>query len=118
MELIAGKVGINTLMAGEDQTNDVLKVEQRFSYKNLAANAATTVKATPGFLHCLTINTIGSSSNTITIYDGTDTNGTKIATIDSTIANAPTRIFDVSFTVGLHVVIATGTAADITLSYR
>jgi hypothetical protein len=114
----AESVSLSTLIAGEDQTNDVLKVEQQFTYKNLAANANTSVKSTPGFLHALVINKIGASSNTITVYDGTDATGTVIATIDSTIAGAPTRIFDVSFTTGLYVAIATGTAPDITISYR
>ena len=118
---VHGKVGVNALdplISGEDQTNDLIKVENRYSHKNLAANATTTVKSTPGFLHSLVINKIGATANTITIYDNTAGSGTVIATIDSTIASAPTRLYDVQFTTGLTVVIASGTAADITLSYR
>jgi hypothetical protein len=118
---VAGAISINQLrqlLSGEDQTNDLIKVENRYTHKNLAANATTVVKNTPGFLHSLVINKIGATANTITIYDNTTGSGTIIATIDSTIANAPTRLYDVEFTTGLTVVIASGTAADITLSYR
>lgn len=90
----------------------------RFLFKNLAANAATTVKSGPAFLHTLTINKAGASSNTVTVYDGTDTNGVLIATIDGTAAAGNTLLFDICCVTGIHVVIATGTAADITLSFE
>lgn len=110
---------LTTLISGEDQTNDVMKVEQQFSYKNLAAVAETVVKSTPGLLHLVTINTYGNTDCTLILYDNTSAAGTKIATIDVVTANLPTRIYDVMFTTGLTVVIAgTGTICDITVSYR
>lgn len=110
---------LTTLISGEDQTNDVMKVEQQFSYKNLAAVAETVVKATPGLLHLVTINTYGNTDCTLIIYDNTSAAGTKIATIDVVTANNPIRLYDVMFTTGLTVAIAgTGTICDITISYR
>jgi hypothetical protein len=64
----------------------------------------------------LTINTKGASSNTITIYDSTTGSGTKVATIDSTSAIG-SLFYDVQLLNGLTIVVATGTAADITVSY-
>jgi hypothetical protein len=113
------KTALGTLISGEDQDNDVLKVEQQFSYRNLAAVAETVVKTTPGLLHLVTINTYGNTDCTLILYDNTSAAGTKIATIDVVTANLPTRIYDVKFTTGLTVAIAgTGVICDITLSYR
>jgi hypothetical protein len=86
-------------------------------YINLAANATTVIQSGAGRLHSITINTVGASSNTCTVYDNTAGSGTIIATIDTTIAAAPTRIFDVEFKTGLTVVLATGTAANITVCW-
>lgn len=86
-------------------------------YANLAANATTVIQAGAGRLHSVLINTIGATGNVCTIYDNTAGSGTKIATIDTTIAAAPPRIYDVEFKTGLTVVIGTGTAADITVTW-
>jgi hypothetical protein len=86
------------------------------SYTHLNANGTTVVKSGAGWLHTLTINIKGASGNTVTVYDNTAGSGTVIAVIDPT-QNLVTLTFDAAFTVGLTVVIATGTAADITLSW-
>lgn len=91
---------------------------KNFHYKNLAANATTVIKTGGGVLHTLTINTAGATSNTITIYDNTAASGTKIATINGEAIPGQTFLYDVEFITGLTVIIATGTAADITLSYE
>ena len=91
--------------------------ETTYHYSYLAANAATQVKTGTGKLHSVVINTAGASSNVITLYDGTDTNGTVIAVIDGTAAAGNILLYDVQFITGLHVVIGTGTAAKITISY-
>jgi hypothetical protein len=45
-------VSLNTLISGEDQTNNLIKVEQRYSYSyQAAAGANLVVKASAGFLH-------------------------------------------------------------------
>lgn len=86
------------------------------SVLNLAANATTLVKTGEGVLRSITINTKGATANTIKIYDGLTAAGTLLATIDST-ASIGTLTFDAKFSTGLCIVIATGTAADITVSY-
>ena len=47
-------VSLSTKLAGEDLTNDVIKVEERFSYKYQGAAAADiVVKGSAGFLHAI-----------------------------------------------------------------
>lgn len=87
-----------------------------YNYTNLLANATTVIRTGPGVLHNININTKGLSSNVVTIYDNTAASGTKIATIDSTVDYGPLN-FDVTFATGLTIVIGTGTAADITVSW-
>lgn len=89
---------------------------------NLKANASTIVKEGPGRLGFININKIGATGNTLAIYDGLDTSGTitptvLLGTIDTTVAAAPTRIYDVVFQQGLLIVIASGTAADVTVCF-
>lgn len=88
-----------------------------FAYSNLKANATTTVKSGSGLLHGITINDAGAASNTCTVYDNTAGSGTTIATIDTVELNGRTLIYDVRFATGLTIVLATGTAADITVAY-
>lgn len=95
---------------------NALKVEQVFSYSNLATNATTTVKSGAGYLHTLVINTKGTAT-TATIYDNTAGSGTKIATVDTTLSTTA-FVYDVSFATGLTVVTAGTTPADLTVSYR
>jgi hypothetical protein len=87
------------------------------SYQNIAANGTTTIKSAPGWLHSITINTKGATGNTATVYDNTSGSGTKIGTIDTT-AQIQSLLFDAAFTTGLTIVLASGTAADLTVSYQ
>lgn len=88
-----------------------------YNFKNLLANATTLIRTGPGVLHALTINTKGAASNTIAVYDGlTAAGGTLICTIDPTVQPGP-MIYDAAFATGLVIVIATGTAADITVTW-
>lgn len=87
-----------------------------YNYTHLNANGTTSIKSGPGTLAALSINTKGGSSNTITIYDNTTGSGTIIAVIDST-SSLYTFPFYVNFSTGLTIVIATGTAPDITVSW-
>ena len=84
--------------------------------KNIISNTTTTVVSGHGLLHSVTINTKGATSNTAKIYDGTAATGTLLATIDTT-ANVGTLIYDVNFSTSLTIVTASGTAADLTVSY-
>lgn len=87
-----------------------------FSFSNLLANATTTIKSGAGVLHSVVINTKGIG-NTLTIYDNTAGSGTKVGTVDTTLSTT-SFLYDVAFTTGLTVVIAGGTAADLTFTYR
>lgn len=91
-------------------------IEQGYSYTNLAANATTVIRTGKGVLHAITINKKGASSNVCTVYDAvTATN--PIAAIDTGHGGFGTLLYDVAFNTGLTVVIGTGTAADITVSW-
>lgn len=107
------RVNVNVLLAGEDQTNDVIKTEQRYSYSHIATNTTTVVKSTPGFLHSITVNT--TAAGAITVYDNTAGSGTVIAILKSSVVEG-TYTFDVTCTTGITVV--TAAASDITVSYR
>jgi hypothetical protein len=67
-------------------------------------------------LHAVSVNTKGATSNLLTIYDGVSTAGTVVAVIDTT-AQPVTLVFDVSLLVGLFIVLAAGTAADLTFAW-
>lgn len=87
-----------------------------YGASHLSANGTTTIRSGEGLLGMVTINTKGASANTCTIYDNTAGSGTVLAVIDTTVT--PQSLFyGVKYTVGLTVVVATGTAADITISY-
>lgn len=114
------KVTNATLQAGEDLTNDVQKVEQRFNYLNIVAGQATTVvKASSGFLHAITFNGPATATNTTNVYDHASGSGTIIATPLATAIVSPTTvIYDVSFATGLTIITATANGANMTISYR
>jgi hypothetical protein len=89
------------------------------AYLNIPAGlATTTVKSGAGTLFAVMINTKGTAANTITLYDSTAASGTKIATIDGT--SDRDHVFDggIGFSIGLVIVSATGTGADMTICFR
>jgi hypothetical protein len=94
-------------------------MNQGYLSTHITTNTNTLVKTGAGLLHNVTINTAGSSANTITIKDsasGTCATGTVLATIDSV-----TRIslpYDLQVSLGICVITGTGTAADVTITYR
>lgn len=109
------------LLAGEDQTAGVTKVEQRFSLTNitLAAPTTTVIKSGAGFIHLITINK-AAATGVITCYDNTAGSGTVIATITqpaAVVQSQDTLIYDGTFATGLTCVTATA-AQDITVSWR
>ncbi len=93
-----------------------LDVNKAGSFINLAANATTTVKSGAGILQAVVLNTKGIG-NTVTIYDSLAGSGTKIATIDTTLTIG-TLEYDLKFATGLTLVIAGGTAVDLTVTYK
>jgi hypothetical protein len=82
------------------------------NYSHLNANGTTTLASTPVELHTVTINTKGASANTLTLSDGANT----IAVIDTT-TGTETLTFDCQCRSGLTAVLATGTAADVTICF-
>lgn len=88
-----------------------------YNFTNIAAQTAGTVIRTGrGLLHTIVFNKPIATS-VLTIYDGISTGGTKIATI--TVPASPmmaTFIYDVAFTTGLFIVMATADM-DVTLSW-
>ncbi len=111
---------ILTALAGEDVVNDVLKVEQRYDYSQVTADAA--VKSAPGFLHTLTFaqTDAAPTAGTITVYDNTAESGTKIFEWNLTPAvfYPFTVTIDASFSTGLYVGFATTADVQVTVSYR
>lgn len=114
------KTTLATTVAGEDITNDVLKVEQRFSFLNIVAGQATTVvKSGAGFLHSIVFNGTATATNTTTVYDNTAASGTVIAIPAATSVTAPTSvIYNCSFATGLTIITATANGANMTVIFR
>jgi len=87
------------------------------SYLHLNANGTTTVKSGAGVLRRIVINTRGGILNTLTIYDNTAATGAVIGAVDTAAAGGAFD-YELDFTTGLTVVLAGGTAADITITYE
>lgn len=108
---------LSTLLAGEDITNDVQKVEQRYAYSSLTSLVTVAVKSGAGFLHTVVVGNI--SGPTIELYDNTAASGTLIGRIN---AGSPmnTYLFDVTFAIGLTLNPQPGTTIlpNLTVSYR
>lgn len=68
-------------------------------------------------LHSVTINTKGATANLLTLWDGPSATGTQLASIDTT-SNVGTLIYDIQCNTSLVAVLNTGTAADVTISYK
>lgn len=89
-------------------------MNNQYNYKNIAAATTTLVKTGGGVLHTLVINTTAAAA--ITIYDGLDTGGAKIATIAASPNIGSSFRYDVAFITGLTIV--TAGASDVTVSFR
>ena len=107
-------------LSGEDVVNDAMKVEQRYAYSLVAANAA--VKSAPGLLHSLTFscNDAAPTAGTIDVYDNTVASGTKIFswTLPATAFTPCSVIIDATFATGLYVAFTTTADVNVTVSYR
>lgn len=116
----ASEVTLGSQIAGEDLTNDVQKVEQRFSLLNCTAD--TLVKSSAGFLHTLTFaqTDAAPTAGTIIIYDNTAESGTILQTVNftTTVFNPFTLTYDGSFATGLYIGFTTTADVNVTVSYR
>ncbi len=117
---MANQVNLATKLSGEDQTNDVIKTEQRFSGLNTTAD--TLVKSGTGFVHTLTFsqNDAAPTAGTIIVYDNTAESGTILFsnTFTTAVFNPFTVILDMTFTTGLYVGFTTTADVNCTVSYR
>lgn len=113
-------VYLATTLSGEDQTNDVMKVEGQFSYKNIP-HADTQVKASAGFVHTVTCGSdAAATAGTIILYDNTAESGTVVYTWTFPAANVPTAtvVLDVVMTTGIYMGYTTTGDVDCVVSYR
>lgn len=88
------------------------------SFSHITTNTTTTVKSGAGVLRRIVINTKGSGANTLTIYNNTSGSGTTIGIIDTVNGVSGHFEYGVSFSTGLTIVTANGTAADVTVIYE
>lgn len=115
-------VSLATLISGEDQTNNVLRVEQQYS-RGLAPDADTLIKTGAGFIHSFVCSGDDAASvvGTIQLRDAVAAGaGTVLATVNTAIAIIPLQgvVLDIPVTVGVYVDFTT--TADVTciVSYR
>jgi hypothetical protein len=87
------------------------------NYAHLNANATTVLANTSCILAGVTINTKGATANTLTLYDNTAGSGAVIAVIDTTANVGFIQFQNILCKNGLTAVIASGTAADVTIAF-
>lgn len=89
-----------------------------YNYAHIATLATTVVKASPGVLASICVNTKGATANVLTVYDNASAaSGTVIAVLDTTSALG-CYTYNVVTKNGIVVLTATGTAADVTVAWR
>lgn len=111
-------VSLQTLIAGEDLTNDVHKVEQRYSYTHVSAVGTTAIKASAGFLHSINVG-VSSAGGQIVVYDSASgTNATRIAVIGTTTTPEPLPTYFYNVSCANGIVVANVGTQTYTVSYR
>ena len=116
------RVSLADLISGEDQTNNVLRVEGQFSYSG-NKTADTQVKASAGYVHNLVcIGTdAAATAGTIILYDNTAESGTVVMSwAVQAAAYAQPVVFplDVVMTTGIYLGFTTTADVTCTVSYR
>jgi hypothetical protein len=86
------------------------------SYLNITGQATTVVKAAPGILTILCLNT-PVATETIQLYDNTAASGTRIGLITVSSTTPTCLPYSVNFQIGLTIVTATA-SSDITVGYQ
>ena len=106
-------VGLGSLMAGEDLTNDVLKTEDRSTYTNISASAL--IKTGAGRLKGFSVNS--HTSGTLKLWDNTSAATTVLLnTITFNAGPVQFNYPDVEFGTGLYATV--GGTADITIFWK
>jgi len=114
-------VSLDTAIAGEDLTNNVLKTERQYSYSAVAV-VDTQVKASAGFLHTVTIscNDAAPTAGTLIIYDNIAESGTVV--FNHTFTTTPfvpfTVVLDYVMATGIYLGFATVADVNVSCSYR
>ena len=98
-----------TARAEVDTLRGVMRVEQQFDYKHLAAAATTVIKTLGGRLHSVVIGTKAAVASTLTLYDNTAASGPIIAVIDLQNPVSGSLQFNATLVNGLTAVISAGT---------
>lgn len=116
------RVTLGTLFSGEDQTNNVLRVEGQFSYSG-NKTADTQIKASAGYVHNLVcIGTdAAATAGTIILYDNTAESGTVVMSwAVQAVAYTQPVVFplDVVMTTGIYLGFTTTADVTCTVSYR
>lgn len=104
---------LGTKIAGEDLTNDVLKIRDAANYTNLSASAL--IKTGAGVLKGIVVNS--HASGTLKLWDNTSAATTVICNT-ITFAAGPNfiKLPSIEFTTGLYATI--GGTADITILWK
>lgn len=108
-------ISLGTLIAGEDQVNNVLVTEERYTPYHINALGTFVVKGAAGFMRSIVINTVGTGI-TLTVYNNNAGSGPEVAVITPT---APvTLTYDGTMGTGITVVVAGTTAGSYTVNFR
>lgn len=116
------KVEQSTLVSGEDQTNNVMRVEHQYS-RGLAAGADTSIKTGAGYLHNIVCagSDAAATAGLIEVRDAVAAGaGTVIlpVPIAAELLLPQPVLMDVPFTTGLYVDFTTTADVTCTVSYR
>lgn len=113
-------LSLGTRLAGEDIANDVIRNEEQFT--GVQCTADTQVKASAGFLHCITFmcTDAAPTAGSIIVYDNTAESGTVILNlqISTTFFNPFTVFFNRICTTGIYVGFTTTADVAAQVSYR
>lgn len=109
-----GTVTAFPLISGEDQTNDVIKVEPQFSYSHYTIGSGT-IKSAAGFLHAVTVN--NAATCPVEIFDAIGTAEGTVASLKGSVAEGA-YIYNVKCPTGITIASTTAAACDITVAYR
>lgn len=92
-----------------------LPVGSSNSFTNITTDTNTVIKASPGTIAGIVINTAGTASSAV-VYNNTTCTGAKIGTFSTTAQTS--IVINAAASVGLCVTTASGGAADITVLWR
>jgi hypothetical protein len=95
---------------------DVIRVEPRYEYRNLATSATTTLVTGQGVVHSINVGNAGATGNAITVYDNTAGSGTIIYSATPPVTGL--ILLDTVFVTGLTVVLAGTTPPTCTVAYQ